>query len=157
MPVGEGHKLGEVADVDQLDRVVAATGCEHLAAALETHRPVREAVGGITRADDVGRADDEAALTEGLEHVMLALCLGHAVGLGAVLGERARNLEELATCGDGRGFAGGADTPSYVAGQRFTSASRRPIESRVCDRLASRSVLARNLALAVWVGAASPA
>ena len=48
--------LGEVAGVDELHRVLAVAGGEHVAAAGEAHRPVGEAVALVARADDQARA-----------------------------------------------------------------------------------------------------
>ena len=77
--------LGEVARVDELHRIAAVAGRQHLAAARQAHRPVGEAIGLVARADDQARPDDRRRLAE------LPLRLGFArrlqrpveLGLGA--------------------------------------------------------------------------
>ena len=48
--------LGEVARVDELHGVAAVAGGEHVAPAVEAHRPVGEAVALVAGADDEARA-----------------------------------------------------------------------------------------------------
>ena len=62
---GAHDPVGEVADVDQLDRLVAAhVGHQDLAAGQRAPRPVAEAAGAVARADDEPGADDQRALAE---------------------------------------------------------------------------------------------
>ena len=58
---GADDPVGEVANVDQLDRLVAAhVGNEDLAAGQRAPRPVAEAAGAVARADDEARGGRSA-------------------------------------------------------------------------------------------------
>ena len=62
---GAHDPVGEVADVDQLDRLVAAhVRHQDLAAGEGAPRPVAEPAGAVARADDQPGADDQRALAE---------------------------------------------------------------------------------------------
>ena len=73
--------VGEVANVDELHRLVGRGRREHAATLGDASRPVREAVRRIVRADDQPRPDDERALAEGVHDDLLARRLQRAVVL----------------------------------------------------------------------------
>ena len=73
--------VGEVANVDELHRLVGRGRREHAASLGHASRPVREAVGRIVRPDDQPRSDDERALAEGVHDDLLARRLQRAVVL----------------------------------------------------------------------------
>src|SRR5439155_22664558 len=51
--------FGEIAGVDELNRIGWRTGRENFAAAINSHRPIREAISLVARADDKPRANDQ--------------------------------------------------------------------------------------------------
>ena len=83
--------------------VVGRAGREHVPAARDAVRPVREAAGGVVRTDDEPRPHDERRVAEGLLDDPLARRLARAVGLrpliGLALRGRARATAAPSTCG----------------------------------------------------------
>src|SRR5262252_2112394 len=79
---GFGHVQdpgGLVASVDELDVPLGIARAEHLAAAAQADRPVREAAGRVERADDQTRTDDQRPRTEDARDHLLAQGLQRAV------------------------------------------------------------------------------
>ena len=68
----QAHEIGEIAHVDELDRIAGRSRREHLAAARRAHRPIGEAIGRVARSDDVRRTNDRLALAERLLDDLLA-------------------------------------------------------------------------------------
>src|SRR5262249_28040374 len=50
--------IGEVAYIDELNRIGRAAWNDHLASQRDAHRPINEASGSITRTDNKPRPDD---------------------------------------------------------------------------------------------------
>src|SRR5581483_5361557 len=70
---------GEVADVDELHRGARRPRLQDRPAAPRAVRPVGEPVGGVVRADDQARPDEERSLAERRTHLLLAQGLQRAV------------------------------------------------------------------------------
>ena len=50
--------FGQVARVDELDRIAWLARGQHFAPAIDAHRPIRKTIGLVARSDDEARADD---------------------------------------------------------------------------------------------------
>ena len=66
------HELRHVARVDERHRIVGRPGRQHLAAAFDPHRPVREPVRQIARTHDQPRPYDERAIAKRRARLHLA-------------------------------------------------------------------------------------
>ena len=75
------RERAEIADVDDLQRVILRSGSEHPAARRGTPDPVREPIRRVVRAHDVAGPDDQAPAGERVERLALARHLQRPVGL----------------------------------------------------------------------------
>ena len=58
------HPFCKISDINDLHRIGRFTGSEDLTTTVDTHRPVREAIGLVTWADNESRTNDIRAAYE---------------------------------------------------------------------------------------------
>ena len=153
----------QVADVDELDGSLARSRDEDFAAACDPVGPVREAPGGVVRADDEPRADEcmavrnrlrDRTFAEHLQSAVVRVVVEQSVD-GLVVGELLQwarfvgRLAEVVVDGDAR-------DEEVVAGRVGKRFSRRSdgawdVAARVEDSIPRAALEGREVVLAVPV------